>query len=63
MQKSLEPDQTPRSAAFDLGLCFFTIALLCDARFVYVEILRPSQPYGVMSSAVSLPNSSFTGQA
>ena len=27
------------------------------------EVLRPSQPYGVMSSAVSLPNHTFTGQA
>ena len=31
--------------------------------FVCVEVLRPSQPNGVMSSAVSLPNSTFTGQA
>ena len=31
--------------------------------FVYVEVLRPSQPNGVMSSAVSLPNHTFTGQA
>ena len=31
--------------------------------FVSVEILRPSQPNGVMSSAVSLPNHTFTGQA
>ena len=31
--------------------------------FVCVEILRPSQPNGVMSSAVSLPNHTFTGQA
>ena len=28
-----------------------------------VEVLRPSQPNGVMSSAVSLPNHMFTGQA
>ena len=28
--------------------------------FVCVEILRPSQPNGVMSSAVSLPNHTFT---
>ena len=27
------------------------------------EVLRPSQPNGVMSSAVSLPNHTFTGQA
>ena len=26
-------------------------------------VLRPSQPNGVMSSAVSLPNHTFTGQA
>ena len=31
--------------------------------FVCVEVLRPSQPDGVMSSAVSLPNHTFTGQA
>ena len=28
-----------------------------------VEVLQPSQPNGVMSSAVSLPNHTFTGQA
>ena len=31
--------------------------------FVCVEVLRPGQPSGVMSSAVSLPNHTFTGQA
>ena len=31
--------------------------------FVCVEVLRPSQPNGVMSSSVSLPNHTFTGQA
>ena len=30
--------------------------------FVCVEVLRPSQPNGVMSSAVSLPYHTFTGQ-
>ena len=30
--------------------------------FVCVEVLRPSQPNGVMSSAVSLPKHTFTGQ-
>ena len=34
-----------------------------DGQFVCIEVLRPSQPNGVMSSAVSLPNHSFTGQA
>ena len=31
--------------------------------FVCVEVLRPCQPSGIMSSAVSLPNHTFTGQA
>ena len=31
--------------------------------FVCVEVLRPRQPIGVMSSVVSLPNHTFTGQA
>ena len=31
--------------------------------FICVEVLRPSQPNGVMSSAVSLPNHTFIGQA
>ena len=31
--------------------------------FVCVEVLRPTQPNWVMSSAVSLPNHMFTGQA
>ena len=30
--------------------------------FVCVEVLLPSQPSGVMSSAVSLPNHTFTGK-
>ena len=30
--------------------------------FVCVEVLWPSQPNGVMSRAVSLPNHRFTGQ-
>ena len=30
---------------------------------VCVEVLQPSQPNGVMSSTVSLPNHMFTGQA
>ena len=31
--------------------------------FVCVEVLRPSQPNGAMSSVVSLPNHTFTWQA
>ena len=44
-----------------------TAQLICtfivNTCFVCVEVLRPSQPNGVMSSAVSLPNHTFTGQA
>ena len=36
---------------------------VCVDLFVCVEVLRPSQPNGVMSSAVSLPNHMFTEQA
>ena len=36
---------------------FFLQCLVC------VEVLRPIQPIGVMLSAVSLPNHTFTGQA
>ena len=31
--------------------------------FVCVVVLWPSQPNGVMSSTVSVPNHTFTGQA
>ena len=34
-----------------------------DFVFVCVEVLRTSQTIGVMSSAVSLPNHTFTKQA
>ena len=37
--------------------------ILFGVMFVCVEVLRPSQPNGVMSSVVSLPNHTFTGQA
>ena len=39
-----------------------SVAMLVHVRFC-VEVLRPSQLNGVMSSAVSLPNHTFTGQA
>ena len=45
-------------------LFLLVIGRLCPVTdFVCVEVLRPSQPNGVMSSAVSLPNHTFTGQA
>ena len=51
-----------------MGLCCSQVAngpFLCIVvcLFVCVEVLRPSQPSGIMSSAVSLPNHTFTGQA
>ena len=36
---------------------------VCQPLFVCVEVLPPSQPNGVVSSAVNLPNHTFTGQA
>ena len=40
-----------------------TLYIIFVLKFVCVEVLRPSQPNGVMSSMVSLPNHTFTGQA
>ena len=42
-----------------INLLSMTLTGIC----VCVEVLRPSQPNGVMSSAVRLPNHTFTGQA
>ena len=44
-------------------MCTIRVNRLEDYLFVCVEVLRPSQPNGVMSSVVSLPNHTFTGQA
>ena len=41
----------------------FSKLVLPFIHFVCVEVLRPSQPNGVMLSMVSLPNHMFTGQA
>ena len=41
----------------------FDIRSILHKTFVCVEVLWPSQPNGVMSSAVSLPNHTFTRQA
>ena len=49
---------TPELFNFLFPLIFFVMCW-----FVCVGVLRPSQPSGVMSSAVSLPNHTFTGQA
>ena len=46
-----------------VSLGYFIVGYLSLKMFVCVEVLRPSQPNGVMSSAVILPNHTFTGQA
>ena len=48
---------------YSLRVLFFVFVWMPVCLFVCVEVLRPSQPSGVMSSAVSLPNHTFTGQA
>ena len=49
---------------FDIELFCSTVQpIIFSVLFVCVEGLRPSQPNGVMSSAVSLTNHTFTGQA
>ena len=53
---------------FSGRLCFTIVVFLGNFNnnnnlFVCVEVLRPSQPNGVMSSVVSLPNHMFTVQA
>ena len=42
---------------FSVVVAHFMFVCVC------VEVLRPSQPSGVLSSAVSLPKHTFTGQA
>ena len=41
----------------------WALLTVCYILFVCVEVLRPSQHFGVMQSMVSLPNHMFTGQA
>ena len=51
-----------RKANIDINLRLITL-LSSLMVFVFVEVLQPSQPNGVMLSTVSLPNHTFTGQA
>ena len=65
---SVDPDQMLQNAASDQGLhCWLLIQqflnTLTGNLFVCVQVLKPSVPNGVMSSLVSLPNYTFTGQA
>ena len=48
--------------SFSIPVLFKLMIFLGLVLFVRVVVLRPSQPTGVMSSAVSLPNYTFTGQ-
>ena len=57
------PDCSNFSKKICFDICMKCQNLLKETIFVCVEVLRPSQPNGVMSSAVSLPNHTFTGQA
>ena len=62
-KNSLMSDKQCRARS-DAGSTLF--AQTCLSKyfgFVCVEVLRPSQPNWVMSSAVSLLNHTFTGQA
>ena len=63
---SVDPDQTAPLIRVHTVCLYAKIGLKSLQKysaFVCVEVLRPSQPNGVMSSAVSLPNHMFTGQA
>ena len=53
----------PRHFVQSCAICSHDSVGMLKSLFVSVEVLRPSQPNGVMSSAVSLPNHMFTGQA
>ena len=55
--------QNPFSEKNKKNPTHFSSAELAQRVFVCVEDLQPSQPNGVMSSVVSLPNHTFTGQA
>ena len=54
---------TSGESPFQNGLCESVHAITDMMFFVCVEVLRPSQPIWVMSSAVNLPNHTFAGQA
>ena len=58
------PDQPVQSQSCqDLTGLLTELLEIGERIIVCVEVLWPSQPNGVMSSAVSLPNHKFTEQA
>ena len=56
-------EQCEESIRLDYPDLIIKLACYFVCLFVCVEVLWPSQPIGVMSSTVSLPNHTFTGQA
>ena len=56
MKKCIAPDKVVLVIGKAL-ICFLFLHKKTCCLFVCVEVLRPSQPNGVMSSAVSLPSS------
>ena len=63
MQRKGPDDNWRILRVFEDSFSLIMAQLTMSCLFVCVEVLRPSQPDGVMSSAVSLPNHTFTGQA
>ena len=62
----IDDGQSARNTQADFSLHWTHISLRSFSHrclVVCVEVLRPSQPIGVMSCAVSLPYDTFTGQA
>ena len=53
----------PKKKKKKIKILSAAIVISALSLFVCVEVLQPSQPNGVMSRAVSLPNHTFTGQA
>ena len=66
---SVDPDQLASEEANWSGSALLAIQYLKlyqqsgSSNLICVEVLQLSQPNGVMSSVVSLPNHTFTGQA
>ena len=59
----MKPNDTKTKQTKSSIIQYNTLHYNIQYNIVCVEVLRPSQPNGVMSSAVSLPNHTYTGQA
>ena len=63
-EPNIDKPALSQSLVSDFSFCLNNLYnRVCMYVCIYVEVLRPSQPNGVISSAVSLPNHTFTGQA